>query len=106
MTAVHVWESEVDNCNMASEHVKDVVRMDVIPSDSDLNVSNYVPEITPGSKSSDVNNSRTEQLTDESLNNCFSQTRQGKGKLFLRITGYTAMIKLSVRLLNPFYPRI
>jgi len=47
-----------------------------------LNASDYVLEVTSVSQTADVDNLRTEQLTDDrpSFNNCFLLARQGKGK--------------------------
>jgi len=77
-------DSDNEICGVTIKHVENVMKTDHIGSHSDLNVSEYVPEVTSVSKTAEVDNLRTEQLTDDRLNKCFLLARQEKGKLFVK----------------------
>jgi hypothetical protein len=83
--------ANVVNCSMTSLVVCNTVVQNDDSSDSDcdengdncnidnLNVSNCVPDDNNSVKAlSGVDNLRDEQLSDDSLHNCFSLARQGK----------------------------
>ena len=77
--------SDEKNGHATSNLVEKLLKTDHVPSShSDLNSSNHISEAVSVSKSADVENLRTAQLTDESLHYCFSLARQGRGKLFVK----------------------